>query len=177
MKQPIQKNLIKIASILSILTTLPTSVALADSVYDGIWQIGYVGRDGVWKPENSYFSITIKDNTIVVADFNAMALSQNIMKGAFFGSLPNNINLIPSPSPKNPLSIRVTVDPEVIKAVNLEKAAAVSKNPFSLAAGGVFFSSWRIEFTSKDSARFYHAQEDYKNIDLLPPVSVLQKIF
>lgn len=38
MKKSIQRNLLKIVSILSIITTLPTSVALADSVYDGIWQ-------------------------------------------------------------------------------------------------------------------------------------------
>lgn len=109
MKPSIQRNLLKIAAILGTITALPTSTALADSVYDGIWQMGYVGRDGVWQPRNNYFSITMKDKTVVVADLSAIAYYKNTMKGAFFGSFSEKINLIPLPSPNNPLSIRVTV--------------------------------------------------------------------
>lgn len=167
--------LLKIEAILIAIISLPTSIALADSVYDGIWQMGYVGRDGVWQPRNNYFSITMKDKTVFVADLSAIAYSKNTMKGAFFGSLPDNISLIPLPSHSNPLSIRITLDPEVTKAVNLEYAEAVRENPFSL-TGGVFFYSWQINFTSKDAATIQRPMKDYPLVELLPPAG-LRKVF
>ena len=176
MKTSIRINLLKKVAILSAIISLLTPIALADSVYDGIWQMGYVGRDGVWQPRNNYFSITMKDKTVFVADLSAIAYSKNTMKGAFFGSLPDNIRLIPLPSSNNPLSIRVTVDPEVTKAVGLEYEAAVRENPFSLATSGVFFYSWQIDFTSKDAAIIQHPMKDYPFVELLPPAR-LRKIF
>lgn len=176
MKQSIRKNLLKIASALGIIATLPTSTALADSIYDGIWQMGYVGRDGVWQPKNSYFSITMRDNTVVVADLSAIAYYKNTMKGAFFGSFSEKINLMPLPSPNNPLSIRVTLDPEVTKAVNLERAEAVRENPFALIADGGFFYSWQINFTSRDSATIHRPWKDYPSTDFPPPFT-LRKVF
>lgn len=166
MKKYIQCHLLKIASVLSIFTTLPTPIALADSVYDGIWQAGYGALDGAWTPENLYYSITIKDSTILIVDLHTIATYKNTLNGAFFGSLPTNINLIPSPSSNNRLSIRVTLDQGVREAMALN-------NPFP---GLPLVYSRKIEFTSKDSAILSIPQEDYKNIDFLPGF-ILKKIF
>lgn len=159
MKPSIQRNLLKIAVILGTITALPTSTALADSVYDGIWEI----PDGIniLAPyQKKYFSIVIKDNIVVIMDLNAMAFYKNPLSGTYFGSLPDNIKLISPPSSGNPLSIRVALDSEIFKLTKLD----------------AIYKYMRIEFTSQNVAYFGPSSKDYPNTDFLPPPT-LRKIF
>lgn len=172
MKKSIQRNLLKIASILSIFTVLPTPIALADSVYDGIWEITSP-RPSTLPYQRQYFSIVIKDDTIVVMDLNLIAFYQNPLKGTYFGSLSKNIKLIPIASLDNILSIPITFDPEITKIISLDYKKIEQQYAYPTNS---FFPINRIEFTSQNVAYFGPSSKDYPTTDFLPPIA-LRKIF
>lgn len=83
MKTSLRKNLLKILSILIVLTAVHAQSALAESKYDGIWQADQ--RDGI---SVSYFSITLTNGQILVVDLDEVALYKNPLRGAYIGSFP-----------------------------------------------------------------------------------------
>lgn len=166
MKLSIWRNLSKITSFLIIIFTLPMPVALADSIYDGIWQTGRIA-DGIWQTTaySTYYSITITGNTVLLISFFDVAKYQDPLRGAYMGSLPSTIDNLLS-SPENPLSIRVVLDESIPKTTFYENTLL----PMTI------FYSWQVNFVSKDSATIHRPWKDYPTTDFPPPFA-LRKIF
>lgn len=115
-------------------------VALADSIYDGIWQD---------TRSDSFFSVKITGDTVLVMSFGEIASYQNALRGAYIGSLPET-----------------------------NDALHFSETPFSVYVKTALFPIdgsfwyWKIDFISRDLARIYRPPEYYPILDSLPPMLI-----
>lgn len=126
MRTSFRKNLLKILSVLSILIALPTPSALADSIYDGIWESNWA-----W-PTDRYYSITITNGKILMVSLDEVALYQDPLRGAYIGPLPmtDGSSLLPGV----PFSVYT-------KTEHLPETR--------------FYSAWHINFYSENMAQIF----------------------